>query len=186
MPLAYTGIHLQGLSCTDGEPDSLPHRAAHGTGQAVHADVAAPWCCIPAAAGWAKRAACPVHAGAAPDAESPCLGTHTHVLDVWVSALFPARFAVLAGDPCQLPPVLAAPAEVAPQGADPGAGPPAHGLLRPLFSRLAAAGGCHLLRRQYRCGPLGPLTGTAASSERRVSVPGMLLAVHACTCQLAS
>jgi len=75
------------------------------------------------------------------------------VLDVWVSALFPARFAVLAGDPCQLPPVLAAPAEVAPQGADPGAGAPAHGLLRPLFSRLAAAGGCHLLRRQYRCGP---------------------------------
>ena len=72
------------------------------------------------------------------------------------------RFAVLAGDPCQLPPVLTAPAEVLQLGRNPGPGSGAnacpglgtaqHGLLRPLFSRLAAPGCYHLLRQQYRCG----------------------------------
>lgn len=71
------------------------------------------------------------------------------------------RFAVLAGDPCQLPPVLTAPAEVVQLGRNPGPGSGAHassgavtaqhGLLRALFSRLAAPGCYHLLRQQYRC-----------------------------------
>ena len=56
------------------------------------------------------------------------------------------RFAVLAGDPMQLPPLIASPAQPQQRG-----GAPAHGLLRPLFARLMAAGHVvHLLRRQYR------------------------------------
>ena len=57
-----------------------------------------------------------------------------------------------AGDPLQLPPVIAAPAQVTPAPGQPPAS--AHGLLRPLFVRLAALGHTpHLLRRQYRCHP---------------------------------
>ena len=71
-----------------------------------------------------------------------------------------ARFLIAAGDPKQLPPVIASPAEVAPaataaapsRAAD---GPAPAGLLRPLFVRLAGLGCARafLLRRQYRCAP---------------------------------
>jgi superfamily I DNA and/or RNA helicase len=64
-----------------------------------------------------------------------------------------ARFLVAAGDPLQLPPVVAAPPHVTATGGAPRQGPP-HGLLRPLFVRLAALGAPpYLLRRQYRCHP---------------------------------
>lgn len=65
-----------------------------------------------------------------------------------------ARFLLAAGDPLQLPPVVAAPPHVtAASGAPSGQGLP-HGLLRPLFVRLAALGvPPYLLRRQYRCHP---------------------------------
>ena len=46
----------------------------------------------------------------------------------------------------QLPPLIANPAQPQQRGAA-----PAHGLLRPLFARLMAAGhAVHMLRRQYR------------------------------------
>lgn len=59
----------------------------------------------------------------------------------------PCRFAVLSGDPMQLPPLIAHPPQLTQRpGAD-----PAHGLLRPVFVRLASMGHhVHLLRRQYR------------------------------------
>ena len=67
---------------------------------------------------------------------------HSHLV-----AVRSCRFAVLSGDPMQLPPLIAHPAQLAQQ---PGAGP-AHGLLRPVFVRLASMGHhVHLLRRQYR------------------------------------
>ena len=57
------------------------------------------------------------------------------------------RCVVVAGDPAQLPPVVASPVAVA---APPGARPPA-GLGRSLLSRLVATGhDSHLLRTQYR------------------------------------
>ncbi|BDA40874.1 Protein ZGRF1 [Coccomyxa sp. Obi] len=60
------------------------------------------------------------------------------------------RFAVLSGDPMQLPPLIAHPSHVTQR---PGA-PVAHGLSRPVFERLASMGHhVHLLRRQYRCHP---------------------------------
>lgn len=68
-----------------------------------------------------------------------------------------ARFLVAAGDPRQLPPLVAAPAlpaggAAATAGDDAGTGP--QGLSRPLFVRLAALGASlHLLLRQYRCHP---------------------------------
>jgi len=53
---------------------------------------------------------------------------------------------VAAGDPCQLPPLVASP-----QALQGGRGA---GLGRPLFERLVAASAqTHLLRRQYRCHP---------------------------------
>ena len=68
------------------------------------------------------------------------------------------RFLVAAGDPCQLPPVVASPSEISAQ--HPGTAAPAdkpagqalgHGLARPLFERLVSMGHtAHLLRRQYR------------------------------------
>jgi superfamily I DNA and/or RNA helicase len=69
------------------------------------------------------------------------------------------RLLVAAGDPCQLPPVIASPVHVTPgpgqgQGQGQGQGAP-QGLLRPLFRRLAELGhSTFLLRRQYRCHPL--------------------------------
>jgi hypothetical protein len=88
------------------------------------------------------------------------------------------RYLIAAGDPLQLPPVVASPVEVTPSapsavpagvatpGMEPhpgqvctdagGAGglPPPQGLVRPLFVRLAALGHTpHLLRQQYRCHP---------------------------------
>lgn len=82
-----------------------------------------------------------------------------------------ARFLIAAGDPLQLPPMIASPAHVTPAAAA-GVAPPqrmhalqqqplqqqqnaqAHGLLRPLFVRLTALGlPPFLLRRQYRCHP---------------------------------
>ena len=58
-----------------------------------------------------------------------------------------AKFLVAAGDPKQLPPVIAHPSLITP--------PTLHGLHRPLFVRLSALGAApHLLRRQYRCHPL--------------------------------
>ena len=57
------------------------------------------------------------------------------------------RFALCSGDPLQLPPLIAQPPHVQQQGS----GGRPHGLLRPLFVRLAAMGHrVHLLRRQYR------------------------------------
>ena len=70
---------------------------------------------------------------------------------------------MVAGDPCQLPPIIAHPAQVTPLPAAP-AGPSCrgqeaslqvavHGLARPLFVRLVALGHASvLLKRQYRCG----------------------------------
>lgn len=71
------------------------------------------------------------------------------------------RFLIAAGDPLQLPPVVASPAHVTAAAAGPGGGPKVppgqgqqsqlHGLLRPLFVRLAALGlPPFLLRLQYR------------------------------------
>ena len=78
----------------------------------------------------------------------------------------------MAGDPCQLPPVVASPASVTPRpSASPSAGaaatgpqgnagaaanslskgPSLQGLARPLLVRLVQMGHCaHLLRTQYR------------------------------------
>ena len=83
------------------------------------------------------------------------------------------RFAVLAGDPMQLPPLIANPAQPQQRG-----GMPVHGLLRPLFARLMAAGHpVHLLRRQYRWAPLQPCALLHHSPGwHRIS---MLLCVHA-------
>jgi superfamily I DNA and/or RNA helicase len=97
---------------------------------------------------------------------------------MWL-VLLASRFLVAAGDPLQLPPVIAAPAHVTSAGAAqqqrggqqldrqrsqqvPLPGQPQqrgqqgqlHGLLRPLFVRLVALGQPpFLLRRQYRCHP---------------------------------
>ncbi|KAG2493974.1 hypothetical protein HYH03_007901 [Edaphochlamys debaryana] len=85
-----------------------------------------------------------------------------------------ARFLVAAGDPLQLPPVIASPATLTPApgssatggvaGGPGGAGPAGGGhldsLLRPLFVRLSQLGhDPHLLSFQYRCHPL--LSGIA-------------------------
>ncbi|KAG7669212.1 hypothetical protein Ndes2526B_g05511 [Nannochloris sp. 'desiccata'] len=57
-----------------------------------------------------------------------------------------AKFLVAAGDPKQLPPVIANPPLISP--------PSEFGLLRPLFVRLSDLGATpHLLRQQYRCHP---------------------------------
>lgn len=107
-------------------------------------------------------------------------------LSAAVAAIAGCRFLVLAGDPAQLPPVIASPefvfrdavaGDAGEGGGDPGvdrgvddasgrgrAGarespvqaplPPAYGLARPMFVRLARAGvPTHLLRTQYRCHP---------------------------------
>jgi hypothetical protein len=59
------------------------------------------------------------------------------------------RFAILSGDPQQLPPLIANPAHTLQQGA--------HGMSRPLFMRLASMGHTvHLLRRQYRWSTFAP------------------------------
>jgi len=57
-----------------------------------------------------------------------------------------AKYLVAAGDPKQLPPVIANPPLISP--------PSKSGLLRPLFVRLSDLGATpHLLRQQYRCHP---------------------------------
>ena len=61
-----------------------------------------------------------------------------------------------AGDPCQLPPLVASPQAVSgsQEGAVSGVASANSGLGRSLFERLVAAGlPTHLLRRQYRCHP---------------------------------
>ncbi|KAK9841693.1 hypothetical protein WJX74_010223 [Apatococcus lobatus] len=67
-----------------------------------------------------------------------------------------AAFLVAAGDPCQLPPIVVAPATVT-QRPQPGLDEPGivqHGLVRPLFERLVDLGHpVHLLCQQYRCHP---------------------------------
>lgn len=68
------------------------------------------------------------------------------------------RFLVAAGDPCQLPPLIASPralSSTACVGSGSGSsGSSGSGLGRSLFERLVAAGlPAHLLRRQYRCHP---------------------------------
>jgi superfamily I DNA and/or RNA helicase len=87
-----------------------------------------------------------------------------------------ARFLLAAGDPLQLPPVVADPP--APAGGAPG-------LARPLFVRLAARGAAPaLLRRQYRCHPDvaaianaafygGRLLDGVAAADRAALVPGL-------------
>ncbi len=95
----------------------------------------------------------------------------------------PRRFLVAAGDPLQLPPVIASPATLTSVGgASPpvgGPGPATHGsvvalgssaaegpcdsLLRPMFVRLSQLGHQpHLLSYQYRCAGTGPRRCTAA------------------------
>ena len=73
-----------------------------------------------------------------------------------------SRFLMAAGDPCQLPPVIASPAQVTPPGLSgslpsgtaPGGRPSLHGLLRPLFVRLVQLGHQpYVLRKQYRWDP---------------------------------
>ncbi len=64
-----------------------------------------------------------------------------------------ARLLVAAGDPCQLPPLIASPAQVSAACSGQQQGQQ-QGLLRPLFKRLADMGhSCFLLRTQYRCHP---------------------------------
>lgn len=76
------------------------------------------------------------------------------------------RYVIAAGDPLQLPPLVASPAHITPApsdaasgagdwddnaGAVAATGPAEAGLVRPLFVRLAQLGYCtHLLRWQYR------------------------------------
>ena len=65
-----------------------------------------------------------------------------------------ARYVVVAGDPMQLPPIVASPRTVSSPSAASTAPAAARGLGRSLLSRLVAAGhGAHLLRQQYRCHP---------------------------------
>lgn len=87
-----------------------------------------------------------------------------------------AAYLIAAGDPLQLPPVVAAPAEVTAGGAS---------LVRPLFVRLTGAGvRSHLLRRQYRCHPDlsalpnelyygGRLLDGCSREQRQPVVPGL-------------
>ena len=103
------------------------------------------------------------------------------------------RFLIAAGDPCQLPPVIASPSEISTQHpgtampADASAGPAVgHGLARPLFERLVSMGHtAHLLRRQYRrAAVLVQDTGccwapfSAQGALRQCQQPGMLAAVY--------
>lgn len=61
------------------------------------------------------------------------------------------RYLIAAGDPCQLPPVVAAPAQVKAPNLASGEGVRLFGIARPLFERLVAMGHKrHLLRCQYR------------------------------------
>ncbi|KAK2076177.1 hypothetical protein QBZ16_001109 [Prototheca wickerhamii] len=65
-----------------------------------------------------------------------------------------SRYMVAVGDPLQLPPIVAAPALPTREGPIADAAAEPHGLARPMFVRLQAAGhAVHLLRRQYRCHP---------------------------------
>ncbi|KAK9800288.1 hypothetical protein WJX73_004434 [Symbiochloris irregularis] len=82
------------------------------------------------------------------------------------------RHLLIAGDPCQLPPIISSPAQVTPSGIQPLQNPSEaqHGLGRPLFARLCALGHkCILLRRQYRCHP------TIAAVANRQYYKGQLL-----------
>ena len=116
------------------------------------------------------------------------------------------RYLVAAGDPQQLPPVIASPTHVGNVSSGSGGGSavqsvsavaagagkgrpsgrqPKHGLLRPLFVRLAALGRApHLLRRQYRCHPdisavpnqhfySGRLVDGCAAAARASLLPGL-------------
>lgn len=59
------------------------------------------------------------------------------------------KFVIMAGDPCQLGPVIASPATLSVKG-----GPGEASLCRPMFVRLVEAGHApYLLRAQYRCHP---------------------------------
>ncbi|KFM27096.1 Uncharacterized protein C4orf21 [Auxenochlorella protothecoides] len=103
-----------------------------------------------------------------------------------------SRYLIAVGDPLQLPPIVATPTAVAPAGGEAGpalqagARPTArHGLARPMFVRLAAAGHpVHLLRRQYRCHPVisqipnrcfygGQLLDGCSASQRGPVLPGL-------------
>jgi len=65
-----------------------------------------------------------------------------------------ARHLIAAGDPCQLPPVIASPAVVGSHQQHQQQHQQQHGLLRPLFVRLSALGhAVHLLDTQYRLHP---------------------------------
>lgn len=95
-------------------------------------------------------------------------GRAEHVANTgWLVKVLPSRpfvwlcrYLVAAGDPHQLPPVIASPAQLAAQpsaaqavagGSAAASGLPADGLLRPLFVRLSQLGHeKHLLRLQYR------------------------------------
>jgi hypothetical protein len=92
-----------------------------------------------------------------------------------------AKFLVAAGDPKQLPPVIANPPLLSP--------PSKFGLLRPLFVRLSDLGATpHLLRQQYRCHPAlsaipnaqfyqGRLLDGCTAEQRPSLVPGLPPAV---------
>lgn len=99
-----------------------------------------------------------------------------------------ARFLIAAGDPLQLPPVVAHPAALSepsgPAGLDSSSPNLGKSLARPLFERLADAGvPAHLLRTQYRCHPAlaetanalfygGRLRDGCDAAQRGALVPG--------------
>jgi AAA domain/Protein of unknown function (DUF2439) len=92
-----------------------------------------------------------------------------------------AKFLIAAGDPKQLPPVIANPPLISP--------PSKSGLLRPLFVRLSDVGATpHLLRQQYRCHPAlsaipnaqfyqGRLLNGCTAAQRPSLLPGLPPAV---------
>ena len=121
-------------------------------GPALHAGGA--WCLVGAGSGSLLEAG--------PGRDLLCIAccrcSSRHII---VSAGAGCRYLIAAGDPLQLPPVVVSPAHVtapAParartqqQQQQAGAPGQLHGLLRPLFVRLAALGlPPFLLRRQYR------------------------------------
>ena len=76
---------------------------------------------------------------------------HSGYVKFWVPVciLWRSRYLVAAGDPCQLPPLVASPSAVEQKPGQPAR----FGLARPLFARLVAMGyPSHLLRNQYRQG----------------------------------
>ena len=76
-----------------------------------------------------------------------------------------SRYLVAAGDPCQLPPLVASPSAVEQKPGQPAR----FGLARPLFARLVAMGyPSYLLRNQYRQGT-GPHSHSCSQGDKQQS-----------------